>query len=95
MKGKVSKSAAERDCLLISEEHKCMGRSKSQKWFRALRVAHHVMYAVVFIAVVSYVCVRWWSQGCGVWSLVACVAFYAAICFGTWYVSDTTFFRGE
>ena len=39
-------------------------------------------WAVVSLALIAFVCVEWYKQGCGVWSLVAAVSFYGFLSAG-------------
>lgn len=40
------------------------------------------VWAVVSLALISFVCVEWHRQGCGVWSLVAAISFYGVLSAG-------------
>ena len=40
------------------------------------------VWAVVSLALITFVCVDWHRQGCGVWSLIAAVSFYGVLSAG-------------
>ena len=46
------------------------------------RTIFRTAWAVVSLALISFVCVEWHKQGCGVCSLVAAVSFYGVLSAG-------------
>ena len=46
------------------------------------RAIFRMVWAVVSLALIAFVCVEWHRQGCGIWSLVAAVSFYGVLSAG-------------
>ena len=46
------------------------------------RTIFRTAWALVSLALISFVCYWWHKQGCGVWSLVAAISFYGALSAG-------------
>ena len=38
-----------------------------------------IVWAVVSLALIAFVCFEWHRQGCGVWSLIAAISFYGIL----------------
>ena len=55
---------------------------------KAKRIINMVVWLVVAVALVVYVCLECHRQGCGWQSLVLAISFYGVLSAGLWYAVD-------
>lgn len=58
---------------------------------KRVRISFGILCAIVVIAVIAAVCHQWHVQGCGWFSLIAAIAFYAGSSYCVWRVIDEFF----
>lgn len=54
------------------------------------RIINGIVFAVIAITLIVYVCIEWHRQGCGWYSLFALIAMYGSCLTGVWYTIDQT-----
>ena len=54
------------------------------------RIINGIVFAVIAITLIVYVCIEWHRQGCGLYSLFALIAMYGSCLTGVLYTIDQT-----